>query len=38
VPTPRGIVADTPDEARAAAKELGERVVVKAQMSRGRAR
>jgi succinyl-CoA synthetase beta subunit len=35
VPTPRGIVAETPDEARAAAKELGGRVVVKAQIHAG---
>jgi succinyl-CoA synthetase beta subunit len=35
VPTPRGIVVDTPDEARHAAKELGGRVVVKAQIHAG---
>jgi succinyl-CoA synthetase beta subunit len=35
VPTPRGMVVDTPDEARAAAKELGGRVVVKAQIHAG---
>src|SRR4029077_20117908 len=35
VPTPRGIVAETADEARAAAKELGGRVVVKAQIHAG---
>src|SRR6059058_328252 len=35
VPTPRGIVADTVDEARQAAKELGGRVVVKAQIHAG---
>ncbi len=35
VPTPRGIVVDNPDEARAAAKELGGRVVVKAQIHAG---
>jgi succinyl-CoA synthetase beta subunit len=35
VPTPRGIVVDTPDEARLAAKELGGRVVVKAQIHAG---
>jgi len=35
VPTPRGIVVDTPDEARGAAKELGGRVVVKAQIHAG---
>src|ERR1700682_6349391 len=35
VPTPRGIVAENPDEARAAAKELGGRVVVKAQIHAG---
>src|SRR5690349_16898467 len=35
VPTPRGVVAETPDEARAAAKELGGRVVVKAQIHAG---
>ncbi len=35
VPTPRGIVVDTPDEARQAAKELGGRVVVKAQIHAG---
>ncbi|HEY2829399.1 MAG TPA: ADP-forming succinate--CoA ligase subunit beta, partial [Thermoanaerobaculia bacterium] len=35
VPTPRGIVVDSPDEARAAAKELGGRVVVKAQIHAG---
>jgi len=35
VAVPRGIIADTPDEARAAAKELGGRVVVKAQIHAG---
>ena len=35
VPTPRGIVAFTVDEARAAAKELGGKVVVKAQIHAG---
>ena len=35
VPTPRGIVVDNPDEARQAAKELGGRVVVKAQIHAG---
>jgi succinyl-CoA synthetase beta subunit len=35
VPTPRGIVVDTPEEARQAAKELGGRVVVKAQIHAG---
>jgi succinyl-CoA synthetase beta subunit len=35
VPTPRGIVVDTPDEARRAAQELGGRVVVKAQIHAG---
>ena len=35
VPTPRGIVVDNPDEARVAAKELGGRVVVKAQIHAG---
>jgi succinyl-CoA synthetase beta subunit len=35
VPTPRGIVVDTPDEARQAAKELGGRVVIKAQIHAG---
>src|SRR5438874_7442569 len=35
VPTPRGIVVDHPDEARQAAKELGGRVVVKAQIHAG---
>src|SRR5262245_21332760 len=35
VPTPRGIVVNTPDEARQAAKELGGRVVVKAQIHAG---
>ncbi len=35
VPTPRGIVAETPDAAREAAKELGGRVVVKAQIHAG---
>jgi succinyl-CoA synthetase beta subunit len=35
VPTPRGVVVDTPDEARQAAKELGGRVVVKAQIHAG---
>ena len=35
VPTPRGIVVDSPDEARQAAKELGGRVVVKAQIHAG---
>jgi succinyl-CoA synthetase beta subunit len=35
VPTPRGIVVDNPEAARAAAKELGGRVVVKAQIHAG---
>jgi succinyl-CoA synthetase beta subunit len=35
VPTPRGEVVDTPDEARQAAKSLGGRVVVKAQIHAG---
>jgi len=35
VPTPRGIVVDTPEEARQAAKDLGGRVVVKAQIHAG---
>jgi succinyl-CoA synthetase beta subunit len=35
VPTPRGVVVNTPDEARQAAKELGGRVVVKAQIHAG---
>jgi len=35
VPTPRGIVAFTVDEARAAAEELGGKVVVKAQIHAG---
>jgi succinyl-CoA synthetase beta subunit len=35
VPTPRGIVVDNPEQARAAAKELGGRVVVKAQIHAG---
>jgi succinyl-CoA synthetase beta subunit len=35
VPTPRGIVVDTPEDARNAAKELGGRVVVKAQIHAG---
>jgi succinyl-CoA synthetase beta subunit len=35
VPTPRGIVAENADEARAAATELGGRVVVKAQIHAG---
>jgi succinyl-CoA synthetase beta subunit len=35
VPTPRGIVAENADEARAAARELGGRVVVKAQIHAG---
>jgi succinyl-CoA synthetase beta subunit len=35
VPTPRGIVVDTPEEARRASKELGGRVVVKAQIHAG---
>jgi succinyl-CoA synthetase beta subunit len=35
VPTPRGLVVDNPDEARQAAKELGGRVVVKAQIHAG---
>jgi succinyl-CoA synthetase beta subunit len=35
VPTPRGIVVDSPEAARAAAKELGGRVVVKAQIHAG---
>ena len=35
VPVPRGKVVDHPDQARAAAKELGGRVVVKAQIHAG---
>src|SRR5438445_9284923 len=35
VPTPRGIVAENPDEARAAGEQLGGRVVVKAQIQAG---
>ena len=35
VPTPRGIVARTPEEAKKAAVELGGRVVVKAQIHAG---
>ena len=35
VPTPRGVVVDSPDAARQAAKELGGRVVVKAQIHAG---
>ena len=35
VPTPRGLVVDHPDQARQAAKELGGRVVVKAQIHAG---
>src|SRR5688500_7379750 len=35
VPTPRGQVVTSPDEARAAAKQLGGRVVVKAQIHAG---
>jgi succinyl-CoA synthetase beta subunit len=35
VPTPRGIVVDTPEAARAAAMELGGRVVVKSQIHAG---
>jgi succinyl-CoA synthetase beta subunit len=35
VPTPRGIVVDNPEAARAAAQELGGRVVVKAQIHAG---
>lgn len=35
VPTPRGTVATTADEARSAAEELGGRVVVKAQIHAG---
>src|SRR5215208_3124943 len=35
VPTPRGIVVDNPEEARQAAKDLGGRVVVKAQIHAG---
>ena len=35
VPTPRGIVVDSPEEARQAAKQLGGRVVVKAQIHAG---
>jgi succinyl-CoA synthetase beta subunit len=35
VPTPRGIVVDSPEAARAAASELGGRVVVKAQIHAG---
>jgi succinyl-CoA synthetase beta subunit len=35
VPTPRGVVVGTPDEARQAARDLGGRVVVKAQIHAG---
>src|ERR1051325_1420946 len=35
VPTPRGEVVESPDEARLAAKQLGGRVVVKAQIHAG---
>ncbi len=35
VPTPRGIVVDNPEAARAAAEKLGGRVVVKAQIHAG---
>jgi len=35
VPTPRGVVVTSPDQARQAAKELGGRVVVKAQIHAG---
>src|SRR5713226_3845542 len=35
VPTPRGMVVDHPDDARQAAKQLGGRVVVKAQIHAG---
>ena len=35
VPTPRGIVVDSPEEARQAAKQLGGRVVVKSQIHAG---
>src|SRR5213596_3378434 len=35
VPTPRGVVVETPDDARQAAKQLGGRVVVKAQIHAG---
>src|SRR5438046_3354857 len=35
VPTPRGVVVANPEEARLAAKELGGRVVVKAQSHAG---
>jgi succinyl-CoA synthetase beta subunit len=35
VPTPRGVVVDNPEQARQAAKELGGRVVVKAQIHAG---
>ena len=35
VPTPRGVVVTSPDEARQAAKDLGGRVVVKAQIHAG---
>src|SRR5687767_9666507 len=35
VPVPRGVVVDHPDRARQAAKELGGRVVVKAQIHAG---
>jgi succinyl-CoA synthetase beta subunit len=35
VPTPRGVVVDNPDQARQAARELGGRVVVKAQIHAG---
>src|SRR6202521_4027974 len=35
VPTPRGIVVDNADDARRAARQLGGRVVVKAQIHAG---
>src|SRR5688500_16974873 len=35
VPTPRGVVVRTPEEARAAAEQLGGRVAVKAQIHAG---
>src|ERR1044071_3108027 len=35
VPTPRGVVVTSPEEARQAAKDLGGRVVVKAQIHAG---
>jgi succinyl-CoA synthetase beta subunit len=35
VPTPRGIVAENPEDARSAAEQLGGRVVVKAQIHAG---